>query len=387
MPSVAWIPAQLAILQPTPFCNLDCEYCYLPDRTNSRRMSFDTVAQIAKRLFASPFVAKELTIVWHAGEPLVLPISYYKEALGIIAEANVNHVKLTYAFQTNGTLVTTEWCEFFRSIEVKIGVSIDGPPWLHDTHRVDRSGRGSFHRTLRGLQLLQQAGLTPSIICVITRSGLGHAAAIWDFFCQLGVSNVGFNAEEIEGPHRSSSLNFPASEREYEKFVSNVLVRNRLRKSLSPRIREYETFKNLIVTPSLRRFPQENTPGAILSFDWEGNVSTFSPELLTSHDSRHGTFVFGNVYEGPLEDLLTSPKFKQVNDEILRGIASCRNSCEFFSVCGGGSPVNKLSENGTFDSTETLACRLRVKAVVRAVLSELEAELEVPPSHVEAHLA
>jgi uncharacterized protein len=59
-------------------------------------------------------------------------------------------------------------------------------------------------------------------------------------------------------------------------------------------------------------------------------------------------------------------------EDIEAGVAMCRESCEYFSVCGGGEPVNKLAENGTFVSTETTYCRLTKMRATDLVLDALE---------------
>ena len=72
-------PINLVVIQPTPFCNLDCDYCYLPNRDLKERLSLDLIEPIFKAIFTSPFVGEFVDICWHAGEPLAVPISYYKE--------------------------------------------------------------------------------------------------------------------------------------------------------------------------------------------------------------------------------------------------------------------------------------------------------------------
>ena len=77
---------ELLVLQPTSFCSIDCQYCYLPARHVRRRMSRATLERIAQRILPSRHVGDQLTAVWHAGEPLVLPIPFYEEALALFEE-------------------------------------------------------------------------------------------------------------------------------------------------------------------------------------------------------------------------------------------------------------------------------------------------------------
>ena len=140
---------QLLVLQPTPFCNIDCSYCYLPQRDERSRMDINTVRLAARRLREDGLLADELTVVWHAGEPLVLPPAYYEEAFAVIAE-ELPGTEVTQAVQTNATLISDVWCAFFLKHRVQLGVSVDGPAHLHDRHRRTRQGRGTHAQVLRG---------------------------------------------------------------------------------------------------------------------------------------------------------------------------------------------------------------------------------------------
>ncbi len=118
---------------------------------------------------------------------------------------------------------------------------------------------------------------------------------------------------------------------------------------------------------------QENKPFAIVNIGCDGDISTYSPELLGLSSPRHGSFVLGNVATDSLESMLASPRFLALEDEISRGVTMCRESCRYFSFCGGvGAPGNKYFENGTFASTETLFCRLHKKACLDVTLDKLE---------------
>jgi uncharacterized protein len=116
-------------------------------------------------------------------------------------------------------------------------------------------------------------------------------------------------------------------------------------------------------------------PMRIVSCDVDGNLSTFSPELLGYSHPRYGAFTFGNVQTHALIDILDAPRFRTVAQDIRRGVARCAASCAYFGQCGGGAPANKLFENDSFDSDETAYCRLTRQAVIDAVLTALEQEV------------
>ncbi len=96
---------EVVVVQPTPFCNINCTYCYLPDRDVKTVMGQDTVRVLFEKLFASGWTGGALTVIWHAGEPLVVPVSFYEEAFATIEALRPRHVVLRHSFQTNGMLI------------------------------------------------------------------------------------------------------------------------------------------------------------------------------------------------------------------------------------------------------------------------------------------
>jgi uncharacterized protein len=334
-------------------------------------MKFKTVSRIFELLFSSAVIADGWTIVWHAGEPLVLPISFYEQAFQIIDELNMDKIKVSHAFQTNATLITQEWCEFFKRHNVNVGVSLDGPEYIHNINRVDRANRGTFKRVLQGVTLLQENAISYTMIAVITKETVKYPDELWEFFTALRPISLGFNPEEIEGCNTASSLGTDEDVQSYKRFFKRFLELSA--QTQNPiQIREIETLTRHVDHGSDELRSQTNQPLCILSFDCDGNFSTFSPELLTMTHPVYKNFIFGNVFDSNIESMLTNEKFIEVNAQLQRGVTRCQQTCDYFMFCGGGHPSNKISENGTFDSTETLACRLRVKAATDAFIEHWE---------------
>ena len=118
---------RLLILQSTPFCNIDCDYCYLPARSDRHRMPLEIVEAAVAFVFRHALPALDFTVVWHAGEPLVLPVDWYRQAFDTVRRGAPAGANIPHSVQTNAMLVTDEWCAFFRDNEVRVGVSLDGP--------------------------------------------------------------------------------------------------------------------------------------------------------------------------------------------------------------------------------------------------------------------
>ena len=122
-------PIGLVVVQSTSLCNLDCDYCYLPDRQKRRVFDLDLLPLLLQRILESPFCGPQLSLVWHAGEPLTLPGSYYDEATAIIKrcvqEFTGGAVVIEQHVQTNGTLINDAWCDCFQRNGIVVGVSVE----------------------------------------------------------------------------------------------------------------------------------------------------------------------------------------------------------------------------------------------------------------------
>jgi uncharacterized protein len=373
-------PLELLVLQPTPFCNLDCSYCYLPDRDSTRRMSLETLERTFAWVFSSGLVREPFTLLWHAGEPLVVPVPFYEEAGRLLARHNLAGVTVYQSFQTNATLLDLEWCDFIRRHGIHIGVSVDGPAFLHDRHRKTRQGQGTLDRVLRGIHLLTAQQIPFYVITVLTADSLDYPDELLDFYQAHQISSVAFNVEEIEGPHKTSSLlGFQMKER-FRRFLTRFVE---LACSAEPplSLREFDTaagaLRSVRYGPGART--QENKPWAIVNVDCEGNFSTYSPELLGLSSSRHGSFALGNVARDQLEDVVASERFRLLEADVAEGVELCRERCPYFLFCGGGPPANKFYENGTFASTETLFCRLHKQVCLAVALDRLEQQQTSSP--------
>lgn len=364
---------ELLVVQPTPFCNIDCRYCYLADRTNKAVVAEATLRNLFSQVFASGWASDGLSVVWHAGEPMVLPIAFYRRAFALIEELKPAGLVVTHSFQTNGTLIDDAWCDFITETHLGVGVSIDGPQRLHDRNRVTRSGRGTFDKAVAGVRRLKRHGVPFHVISVLTKESLAVPQEMFDFYVAEGIDHVCFNVEESEGGHQSESFAEIGIEDAYYDFLSEFWRLSASQPGKLRFIREIDDAQRNVFRPrDAGIHNQLATPFAITSMDWSGNIATFSPELLGLKNPAYDNFVLGNVNHDRLVDLAGRPQLARMTADIDAGVELCRERCEYFSVCGGGEPVNKLFENGSFASAETVFCRMTKMRATDLVLDRLE---------------
>jgi uncharacterized protein len=312
-----------------------------------------------------------------------MPVSFYEEAFKRIEIAsqkyNPNNIPIFHSLQTNGIFINQAWCDFFQKHNVCVGVSIDGPEFIHNIHRQTRTNLGSFQGVMKGISYLQKNDIYFNIIAVVTEDSLDYADEIFNFFRDHHIYDVAFNMEETEGVNECSSLNKEGIESRYHNFIKrfwdlSVQHKNELT------VREFESICSLICEDQRLPHTDMNHPFMIVNIDYQGNFSTFDPELLSVKTEKYGDFILGNVLEDSFESVCYTDKFKKIYQDMKAGVDLCRETCEYFGVCGGGAGSNKYWENGTFACSETKACRYRIKMVTDILLDELEKSFDLVAS-------
>lgn len=330
-------------------------------------MSTRTLHAIGKSVVASRHFSDNTTLVWHAGEPCVLPPEWYRGAIDTI-EIAANRKITRQAIQTNATLLSDDWIAFIKDEGISLGVSLDGPEWINDARRVTRNGVGTFRQTQAGIAKLRDAEIPFHVIAVVTADALDHPVDFAQCLVATGAYSIGLNIEEIDGTNDKSSLLEGDQEKAYGKFTSRFMDTVEASPN-PPKVREYERFLLALKKGGNPTRHMENSPGAIISVSRTGELTTFSPELLGTPSETYDNFVFADVHEiSDVSQMFLNKSYLKALVDIHSGVTNCRKTCRYFEVCGGGSPSNKLGEKGRFDSTETAFCRLSVKATFDSFL-------------------
>ncbi|MEU8919470.1 cyclophane-forming radical SAM peptide maturase AmcB [Kitasatospora sp. NPDC048545] len=355
------------VAQCDPFCNLACTYCYLPFKARRRPMPVVVAEAIARSAADFAGTGTPLDLVWHAGEPTALGV---RQFAGLVApfEQLRGEGRLHHYIQTNATLITPAWCEFFADHEFRIGVSIDGPADLN-RQRVGLGGKPAFPLIMKGIDRLRAHGLRFSVIAVVTTDSIGHPEMLLDFFASLGCDSVGFNIEEQEGA--SSTRPTPTFEQAVE-FWRRTIAWTRRNRDLTVRevdrlggylraLRAGDGWRSVLIDP-------------IPTISAAGDVVLLSPELADTVAADYNDFRAGNVQEQSIASMLENAAQLRYVDEFLTGLDRCEATCEFFGYCRGAQAGNRYFETGRFDTTETSYCRVSRQALVVALSDTVREE-------------
>ena len=177
-------------------CNLACKYCYYLEKNNlyqnsHRHLMSDDMLEQFTREYIEAQTMPQVLFTWHGGEPLMRSIDFYKKALAL--QKKYAHGKqIDNVIQTNGTLLTDEWCEFFAKNHWLVGISIDGPQEYHDHYRVTPAGKPSWEKVMQGIKLLKKHRVEWNAMAVVNAYNAEHPLEFYHFFRDNGCQYLQF---------------------------------------------------------------------------------------------------------------------------------------------------------------------------------------------------
>jgi uncharacterized protein len=332
-------------------CNLNCSYCYLynhEDRGYLGRPKFMSEAVFAALLerileYSLRRPGNSVSLVFHGGEPMLMPAARF-DSFATLARERLGERLGRLSIQTNATRVDGGWTEALVRHGVSVGVSLDGPPQLHDSVRVDHGGRGSHAATLAGLLELRAAGLSPQVLCVVNPEQSGVEA--YRHFRDIGIEWMNFLLPDVShdnwdrlygglGPTPVADYLIPAFDAWMEEDDPDVVV------GLF-----WELLQRLMGGPGM--FDSFGNPlMSYLVVETDGSIEALDA-LKVCGDGIAASGL--NVLEDGFDDLARG--LPLVNRAVHEGfpVASKCRSCEVLGVCGGGYLPHRYARRNGFDN-------------------------------------
>lgn len=177
-------------------CNLACKYCYYLEKnklypTAQRHLMSDEMLEQFTREYIEAQTMSQVLFTWHGGEPLLRSIDFYRKALSL-QQKYAGGRRIDNVIQTNGTLLTDEWCEFFAQNHWLVGISIDGPQPYHDHYRLTAAGKPSWKKVMQGIKLLKKHGVEWNAMAVVNAYNVNHPLEFYRFFKENGCQFLQF---------------------------------------------------------------------------------------------------------------------------------------------------------------------------------------------------
>ena len=346
MESVVTDDFQIFVKPVGALCNLRCRYCYYIDKgsvceaTGKDVMDDRTLENYIRHHYAIS-TGDTVLFTWHGGEPLLAGIDFYKKAVSLQKKYLPQGKNLLNGIQTNGTLITKAWCEFFAGNGFTVGISMDGTESLHNVLRPYSHGAGSFAKTLNGHALLREHGINPEILCVVGAHNVYYPLIVYEFFKMLGAQYISFLPLVERKNHPSVESNNTAVTQEsvpafeFGLFLTAIFD-EWVKKDIG--VLKIQIFEEALRTA----FHQEHSLcifreqcGGVPVIERNGN---FYP---CDHFVEHDRLV-GNVNDHSLKYLLNHPTQKAFGDAKQRTLPQYCIRCEVKEMCNGECPKNRF---------------------------------------------
>jgi uncharacterized protein len=347
-----------------PACNLRCTYCFylekkaLFPKSDRCRMSDEVLeAYIRKISLANVGSPSGAIFAWQGGEPTLMGLDFFQKALAL--EKKYSRAKsFSNTLQTNGTLLDDRWCEFLAKNNFLVGLSLDGPAWLHDLYRIDAKGRPTHAAVMRALLLFQKHGVEYNILACIAKETAKHPLQVYDFFREAGVKFIQFLpiVERLPG-HAARRVGLrlsPPAELDANESPA-----------LAPWAVEPEALGDFYIGIFDEWVRRDVGRIFVMNFEWmlhsylggEGPVCTLSKRCGASCILEHNgdiyscdhfvypEFRIGNILVDDVKMLVGSEKqmaWECRKENTLS--ADCRE-CEEFFICRGGCPKHRFADS------------------------------------------
>jgi len=277
-----------------------------------------------------------ITFSWHGGEPTLAGLDMFKRIVSLQKQHKPEGRQIVNGIQTNGTLLNDTWCRFLSEERFNVGISLDGPGYLHDQFRAGPASESTFEKTVQGFRRLKEYGMSPEILCVVNAFNGGKALGVYRFFRELGAGFITF----LPLVERRTKTGSEVTERSvpaevFGDFLCTVF--DEWKKNDIGRI------KVQVFEEALRSAFQQDHTLCIFNKTC-GNVP------VVEHDGSFYTcdhFVdddhyLGNIMESPLSELLDHPRQKQFGSAKLESLPGCCIKCEVRDMCNGECPKNRF---------------------------------------------
>jgi uncharacterized protein len=330
-------------------CNLACSYCFFLDKEllypdSKFRMSEDTLEAYIQQLIAA-HRSSEVTVAWQGGEPTLMGLPFYRRAIELQNQYRRPGMSFENTMQTNGTLLDDAWCEFFKENNFLIGLSLDGPRQLHDAYRVDKAGRPTFDRVMRGLRLLQKHEVETNILVTVNRITGDYPIEIYRFLRdEVGTEWIQFipviERMNPDGHNliQSGDKVSPRSVRpeQYGRFLIQVFdewVHNDVGKIF---VQTFEAaLGNWMRRPTSGMCVFDKTCGYGLALEHNGDLYS------CDHFVEPG-YLLGNIKEENMLELIGSERQYKFGQDKLDTLPKYCRECPVLFACNGECPKNRF---------------------------------------------
>lgn len=373
---------RLLVVKATERCNLNCSYCYMfngGDQSYRNRPPIMTMRVVKSMMARAASHCRrhklpEFAFVLHGGEPLIAKPQFYRDFVSAAYEAFGSDVKPIFALQTNGTLLTADWCKVFQELEIRVSFSLDGPKAVNDRFRMDKRGMGSFERVMTGWKVAKSSGLDPGLLMVVNVES--DPVKIYDLIRELDPSTVDFLLPDATYEKLPPGYPPGFDETPYADWLLKIfdIWYEESRWQKAPKVRMFLQIMRSIMGKADGYDVLGKGDIEVLVIESDGEIQPLDGLRYCEDGIANTAF---NVLHDELDSAYQVPLIRTYHKAHTWLCATCR-SCEIADVCGGGFLPHRFKSDNGFNNP-SLYCRDLFK-LISSVKERLADELPVAMS-------
>ena len=337
-------------------CNLSCDYCYYLEKQklypgNANHLMPEPLTEVFIREYIQSQFVQEVNFTWHGGEPMLRPLSYYKKVVAWQRQYAGGRSVMN-CIQTNGTLLTPEWCRFLHDEGWLVGISIDGPKDMHDAYRTKRNGAPTWHKVMQGIDMLERYGVEWNAMAVVNDITAARPLDFYTFFRdELGCRYLQFTpvVERIrrhdDGRHLAHVMDgdeyglapFSVTPGAWGEFLCTMFDEWYAHDVGSMFVQTFEaTLANWAGV----------TPGVCSLSDWCGHAAVMehNGDIYCCDHFVFPEYYLGNIRNRGIIDMMDSERQRAFADMKTKGLPGQCRHCQWQFACHGECPKNRFAK-------------------------------------------
>ena len=338
-------------------CNLACKYCYYLEKSHlyadeqkqRSLMTDETLEEFIRQYILSQTQAQVL-FTWHGGEPLMRPVSFYKRALALQREYGGGRL-IDNCIQTNGTLLTDEWCQFFKENNWLVGVSIDGPQDLHDEYRRARGGQPSFRKVMHGIELLEKHGVEWNAMGVVNDFNADYPLDVYHFYKEIGCHYIQFTPIVERIVRHSDGRHLASMADEAEGELADFSVRQGQFAHFATTIFD-EWVKHDVGQVYVQLFDSTlacwvgEAPGvcSMAATCGHAGVIEHNGDVYACDHFVFPEYRLGNIHHDSIAAMMYSDRQRAFGNAKHDALPSQCKACKWLFACNGGCPKDRFAK-------------------------------------------
>ena len=335
-------------------CNINCRYCFYNDVSKNREvrnygvMKDEVLEEMIKKTFK--YAKKRVSFVFQGGEPTLSGVEYFEKFHRYIEEYNTQNIMLTFAIQTNGTMINREWVNLFRKYNYLVGISLDGYEEIHDSFRIDFKGKGTYRKVLEGIEKLKENNISFNILCVVNKLVAQNGKKIYEYFKNSGFRYIQF-IPCIDKLYCNDNREYTLTASDYGAFLNEIFelwYKDAVNESFTS-VRYFDNLLNII----LGREPEACDMSGFCTVNGviESNGDVYPCDFYVLDEYR-----LGNIMEEGFDVLMSNKRAVNFYKSSLLKSEKCRK-CKYLKLCRSGcrrfknfTDKERLYENKFCDS-------------------------------------